>query len=115
MENKIFNLFVSVRVQFLSDSHLANVLLVRRGPFNQAERIVQAQNLERTPTEKGARWMYGSYALVCVLFRTCVFPGLYLSSLHLLMSSGPDSRPDYYLTCDLSTGSVPDTDRMFSG
>ena len=31
------------------------------------------------------------------------------------MSSGPDLRPDYYLTFNGSTGGVPDTDRMFSG
>ena len=56
--------------------------------------------------EKGALWMYGSYALACVLFGTCAFV--------LYLFDGPDSRPDYYLTCNRSTGGVPDTDRMFS-
>ena len=69
----------------------------------------------QTPPEKGARWMYGSYALACVWFGTCAFLVLYLSSLYSLMSSGPDSRPDHYLTCNGSTGGVPDADHIFSG
>ena len=100
---------------FLSAFHSANALLVRRGPFSPAEIFVNAQNLERTPPEKGAHWMYASYALACVLFGTRAFLVLYLSSWHPLMSGGPDSRPDYYLTCNVSTGGVPETDRMFSG
>ena len=114
-ENKIFNPFISVHMRFLSVSHSAKVLLVRRGLFNPAESFVHAQNLEWTPLEKGARWMYGSYALACVLFGTQAFLVLYLSSLHPLMSSGPDSWPNYYLTCNWSTRDVPDIDRIFSG
>ena len=76
---------------------------------------MHAQNSERTPPEKGARWMYGSSALACVLFGTRAFLVLYLSSSHTLMSGGPVSRPDYYLTCNGSTGGVSDTDRLFSG
>ena len=70
---------------------------------------------ERTPLEKGAPWMCGSYALACLLFGICAFLFLYLSSLHPLMSSGHDLQPDYYLTCSGSTGGVPDDDHMFSG
>ena len=44
-----------------------------------------------------------------------LFLVLFLSSSHPLMSSGADLRPDYYLTCNGSTGGVSDTDRMFSG
>ena len=102
-------------MRFLSVSHSAKVLLVRWGLFNPAESFVHAQNLEWTPLEKGARWMYGSYALACVLFGTQAFLVLYLSSLHPLMSSGPDSWPNYYPTCNWSTRDVPDIDRMFSG
>ena len=107
--------FLSVSHSAMSVSHSANALLIRRGPFNPAESFVHVQNLERTPPEKGARWMYGSHALACVLFGTRAFLVLYLSSSHPLMSGGPDSRPDHYLTCNGSTGGVPDTDRMFSG
>ena len=107
--------FVSVIHSTMSISHSTNALLVRPGPFNPAESFVHAQNLERTPPEKGTRWMYGSYALACVLFGTRAFLVLYLSSSHPLMSGGTDSRLDYYLTCNGSTGGVPDTDRMFSG
>ena len=107
--------FVSVSMRFLSVSHSANALLIRRGPFNPAESFAHVQNLERTPPAKGARWMYGSHALAFVLFGTRAFLVLYLSSSHPLMSGGPDSRPDHYLTCNRSTGGVPDTDRMFSG
>ena len=57
--------------------------------------------------------MYGSYVLACVLFGTCVFLVLFLSSSHLLMSGGPDSWLEYYLTCNRSTGGVLDTDCMF--
>ena len=121
-ENIIFNPFVSVRMRFVSVVHSAmsithseNTLFVRRGPINPAESFVHAQNLQRTPPEKGARWMYGSNALVCVLFGPRTFLFLYLSSSHPLMSGGPDSRPDYYLTYNGSTGGVPDIDRMFSG
>ena len=102
-------------MRFLSVSHSANALLVRRGLFNLAESFVHAQNLEQTPPEKGACWMYGSYTLGCVSFGTCVFLVLYLSSSHPLMSGGPDSRLDYYLTRNGSTGGVPDSDRTFSG
>ena len=76
---------------------------------------MHAQNLERTPPEKGTRWMYGSYALACVLFGTRAFLVMYLSSSHPMMSGGPDSRPDYYLACNGSTGGVLDNGRMFSG
>ena len=107
--------FLSLVHSAMSVSHSANALLVRRGPFNPAESFVHAQNLERTQPKKGARWMYGSYALACVLFGTRAFLVLYLSSSHPLMSGGPDSRPDYYLTYNGSTGGVPDTDHMFSG
>ena len=89
----IFNPFVSVRRRFvsvvysaMSVSHSANALLVWRGRFNPAESFVHAQNMERTPPEKGARWMYGSYALACGLFETRAFLVLYLSSSHLSMS-----------------------------
>ena len=58
--------------------------------------------------------MYGSYALACFLFGTRTFFVSYLSSLHLLMSGGPDLQPDYYLTTDGSNGGVPDTNSMFS-
>ena len=102
-------------MRFLSVSHSANPLLVRRGPFNPAESFVHAQNLEWTPPGKGARSMYGSYALAFVLSGTGAFLILYLSSSHPLMSGGSDSRPDDYLTCNGSTGGVPDTDRMISG
>ena len=51
--------------------------------------------------------MYGSYALACVLFKESAFLVLYLSSSHPLMSGGPDSQPDHYLTCNWSTGGVP--------
>ena len=122
MENKIFHLFVSVSMPFLSVSHSvmsishsAYALFIRWGPFNPAESFVHVQNLERTPPEKGASWMYSSHALACILFGTCAFLVSYLSSSHPLMSSGPDSQPDHYLTCNGSTGGVPDTDRMFSG
>ena len=122
MENKIFSPFVCVSMRFLSVSHSAksvshsaNALLIRRGPFNPAESFVHVQNLERTPPEKGARWMYGSHALACVLFGACAFLILYLSSSHPLMSGGPEPRPDHYLTCNGSIRGVPDTDRMFSG
>ena len=64
--------------------------------------------------EKGTHWMYGSYAMASVLFGTHAFLVLYLSSSHPLMSGGPDSRTDYYLTFSGSTGGVLDTDRMFS-
>ena len=111
MENKIFNLFVSISMCFLSVSHSAmsishsaNALLIRRGPFNLAESFVHVQNLERTPLEKGDCWMYGSHALAWVLFRTHVFLVLYLSSSHSLMSGGPDSRPNHYLTCNRCSG-----------
>ena len=59
MENKIFNLFVSVHMRFLFISHSANAPLVRRGLFNSVESFVHvhAQNLELTPLEKGALWM----------------------------------------------------------
>ena len=106
--------FLSVVHSAMPVSHSANALLVRRGPFNPAESFVHGQNLERTPPEKGSSWMYGSYAMACVLFGTRALV-LYLSSSHPLMSGGPDSRPDYYLICNGSTGGVPDTDRMFSG
>ena len=122
IKNKIFNPFVSVCMHFLSVVHLvmsvshsANALLVRRGPFNAAESFVHAQNLEQTPPAKGTHWMYGSYALACVLFGTHAILVLHLSSSHPMMSGGPDSQPDYYLTCSRSTGGVPDTDPMFSG
>ena len=46
--------------------------------------------------------------------RSYAFLVLYLSSSHTLMSGGPDLRPDYYLTCNGSTGGVSDTDCMFS-
>ena len=95
-------------MRFLFVSHSANALLARRGLFNLAE------SLEWTPPEKGARWMYGSYMLVCVSFGTYAFLVLYLFSSHPLMSSGSDSRLDYYLTRNGSTGGVPDSDRMFS-
>ena len=121
MENKIFNAFVTVSKHFLpvshsamSVSHSANALLIRRGPFNPTESFVHVQKLERTPPEKGVRWMYGSHALACVLFGTHAFLVLYLSSSHPLMSGGPEPWPDHYLTCNGSTGGVPDTDRMFS-
>ena len=48
-------------------------------------------------------------------FGTCVFLVLYLCSSYLLMSSGPDSRLDYYLTCNGSIGGVSDTDHIFCG
>ena len=119
-ENKNFNPFISV-MRFLSVSHSAmsvshstNALLIRRGPFYPAESFVHVQNLERTPAEKGAIWMNGSHALECVLLGTHAFLVLYLSSSHPLMSGGPDSWPDHYLTCNGSTGGVLDTDRMFS-
>ena len=121
-ENKIFNPFVKVNVRFLSVSHWAmsvshsaNALLIRQSPFNPAESFVHVQNLERTPPEKGARWMYTSHALACVMFGTCAFLVLYLFSLHRLMSGGPDSQPDHYLTCNGTFGGVPDTGSMFSG
>ena len=114
MENKIFNLLVSVCMRFLSVSHSTNALLVRRCLVNPAESFVHAQNLEWTQPEKGAGWMYGSYTLACVLFGTRTLFVLYLSSLHPLMSGGPDSQLDFYLTCNGSTGGVPDTDLMFS-
>ena len=121
-ENKIFNPFVSVSMRFLSlshsamsVSHSANALLIRRGPSNPAESFVHVQNLERTPPEKGARWMYGRHALACVLFGTHAFLVLYLSISHPLMYGGPDSRPHHCLACNGSTGAVPDTDRIFSG
>ena len=107
--------FLSVSHSAISVSQLANALLIRRGPFKPAESFVHVQNLERTPPEKGVRWMYGSRALACVLFGTRAFLVLYLPSSHPLMSGGPDSRPDHYLTCNGPTGIVPDTDRMFSG
>ena len=107
--------FLSVSHSAMSVSHSANALLIRRVPFNPAESFVHVQNLERTPLEKGDRWMYGSHALACVLFGTHAFLVLYLSRSHPLMSGGPDSRPDHYLTCNGSTGGVPDTDRMFNG
>ena len=106
--------FLSVVHLAISIYHLANALLVRQGLLNRAESFVYAENLGPTPPEKSARWMYGSYALACVLFGTCAFLVLYLPSAHLLMSGGPDSQPDYYLTCSGSTGGVPDTDRTFS-
>ena len=102
-------------MRFLSVSHSANALLVRRGPFNPVESFVHAQNLKQTPPEKGTHWMYGSYALTCILFGPRAFLVLYLSSLHPLMSGEPESRPDYYLTCNRSTGGVLDTDPMFRG
>ena len=102
--------------------------LIRRCPFlirrkrsllgevrSIRQSFVRVQNLERAPPDKGARWMYGSHALACVLFGTREVLVLYLSSSHPLMSGGPDSWPDHYLTCNGSTGGVPDTDRMFSG
>ena len=104
--------FLSVVHSAMSVSHLANAFLVRRGPFNSTESFVHAQNLERTPLEKGARWMYDSCALTFVLFGTCVFLVLYLSSSHPLMSGRPDSWPDYYLTCNWSMGEVLDTDHV---
>ena len=107
--------FLSASHSAMSVSHSANALLIRRGPFSPAERFVHAQNLERTPPEKGARWMYGSHALACVLLGTRAFLVLYLSSSHPLMSGGPEPWPDHYLTCNGSTGCVPDTDSMFSG
>ena len=107
--------FLSVVHSAKSVSHSTNALLVRWGPFNPAESFVHAQNLERTPSDKGVRWMYGSYALACVLFGTRVFLVLYLSSSHPFVSDGPDSRPDYYLTCNGSTGGVPDIYSLFSG
>ena len=89
---------------------------MRQGPFNPVESFVHAQNLERTPPEKGTRWMYSSYALACILFGTHAFLVLYLSSSHSLMDGESDSWPDYYyLTCNRSAGGVPDTDRMFCG
>ena len=88
-------LFVSVVHSAMSVSHSANALLVRRGSFSPAESFVHAQNLERTSPGKGARWLYGSYALACVLFGTRAFLVLYLSSSHPLMSGGSDSPPDY--------------------
>ena len=72
--------FVSVIHSAMSVSHSTNALLVRRGPVNPAESFVHAQNLERTPPEKGARWMYGSYAQACVLFGNRAFLVLYLST-----------------------------------
>ena len=88
-EKPIFNPFVSVRRRFvsvvysaMSVSHSANALLVRRDPFNPVESFVHVQNAERTPPEKGARWMYGSYALACGLFGTRAFLVLYLFSSH---------------------------------
>ena len=92
--------FLSVSHSAMSVSHSANALLIRRVPFNPAESFVHVQNLERTPPEKGDRWMYGSHALACVLFGTHAFLVLYLSRSHPLMSGGPDSRPDNYLTCN---------------
>ena len=116
-ENKIFNPFVSVSMRFLSVSqsemsvsHSANALLIRQGPFNPAETFVHVQNLERTPPEKGAPLMYGGHALACVLFGTRAFLVLYMSSLHPLMSGGPEPRPYHYLTYNWSIGGVPDTD-----
>ena len=106
--------FLSVVHSAMSVSHSANALLVRRGTFNPVN-FVHAQNLARTPPEKSARWMYGSYALTFVLFGILAFLVLYLTSSHPLMSGRPDSRPDYYLTCNRSTGGVSDTDRMVSG
>ena len=117
-ENKIFNPFVSVLSvshSAMSVSHSANALLIKRGPFSPAEGFVHVENLERTPPEKGARWMYGSHALACVLFGTRALLVLYLSSSHPLMSGGLEPRPDHYLTCNGPTRGVPDTDRMFSG
>ena len=99
--------FLSVFHSAMSVSHSANALLIRRGPFNSAESFVHVQNLERTPSEKGARLMYGSHVLVCVLFGTRAFLVLCLSSSHPLMSGGPEPRPDHYLTSNGSSGGVP--------
>ena len=107
--------FLTISHSAMSDSHSANALLIRRGPFNPAESFVHVQNLERTPPDKGGCWMYGSHALACVLFGTRAFLVLYLSSSHLWMSPGLETRPDHYLTCNWSSGGVPDTGRMFSG
>ena len=96
-------------MRFLSVSHSANALLNRRCSFNPAERFCA---LGTVSTGK-RRPLDGSYALACVLFGTRAFLVLYLSSLHPLMSDGPDSWPD--LTCNGSTGGVPDTYHMFSG
>ena len=95
-------------MRFLSVSHSANAFLVMRGPFNPVESFVQTWNGstgKRRPLDwtVAIRW----HAFCSELVRS-------LSS-HPLMPGGPDSRPSYYLTCNGSTGGVPDTDRMFSG
>ena len=68
--------------------------------------------LHRTKASAGCtvamRWHAFCSELVCSLSCT-------LSSSRPFMSGGPDSRPDYYLTCNGSTGGVPDIYSLFSG
>ena len=114
-ENEIFNPFASVRMPFLSVSDSANALSVKRGPFNSAKSFALARSLGRSLLDKGIRRTHGTYALACVLFGIRSFLVLFLSTLHPLMSGGPDSQPDYYLTCNGSTRGVSEIDRTFSG
>ena len=96
----MFTPFVSVRMRFLSVSRSANAFLVRRGPFNPAESFVHAQNLERTLPGKAVCWLYICCSLGMRFVRNLCVPRPVLVSSHSLMSGGPDSRPDYYLTCN---------------
>jgi hypothetical protein len=83
------------RMRFFSVYHAAFALLVRRCSFRSMESFECVQDLERTPSDKVVRQMYGNHALVCVLFVTRTFLILYLSGSSPFLSGGPDSRPDY--------------------
>ena len=90
-------------MRFLSVSHSANALLVRRGLFSPAESFYACMHKtwnglhwKKAPAgcTVAVHWHAFCLELLCSLSCTC---------------------PDYYLTCSGSTGGARDTDRMFSG
>ena len=82
MENKIFNPFVSVSMRFLSVSHsgmfvshLANALLIRRGPLNPAESFVWNRlHWKKVPSRCTVAMLWHAFCSELVHSLSCTCP-----------------------------------------
>lgn len=106
---QISDQFVYVCMRFLSVSHPANVLIVRRDLWEVLCMHKTWNGLNWTRTTAGCRvampWHTFCSEFVHFLSLSCNFQ----FTLILFVSGEPDSQPDYNLACNGSTGGVPDT------